>query len=252
MPFVFAKSISTTGEILAVRKSLEKELKYHLSAKGYAKLLKALRPNIIQRDRLVNYYFDDSQLSLRKRRVGFRLRTTTGKEPMLTLKFPAKTKQKGPKGFKVRHEIEEPVSSRLAKAILSAENPIHQIQGKITQYLKALFPSRVIQDISLLGSLKTTRTKASLEKQFLLEIDRSEMFGKKFYELEVETETPVKADLAVRKLLLITGLPYQPIEDSKLSRFLGEWQKRQAPIRRKTKKRAARPQRSVTQRRRMR
>ena len=52
-----------------------------------------------------------------------------------------------------------------------------------------------------------TRTKVRLDRGTLLEIDRYRIFGKDFYELEIETDKPEKTDNRVRSLLAGLRIP---------------------------------------------
>lgn len=208
------------------KKSLEKELKYHLDRKSYQRLIRACSKRISKRDRLVTYYFDDKKLGLRKKKFGFRLRTNGGKGPVLTLKYPAKGPARGPVGFKVRHEFEQAIPAKIAKALLKGKMTLAEINARPVNILKKHFSNSYLEKIKVLGSMKTSRTMAKLANKFQMEIDRCETFGKKFYELELETSRPKSADEAVRGLLEKHGIPYLPVEQSKLSRFLDEWTRR--------------------------
>lgn len=206
--------------------ALEKELKYFLDRKGYTKLMRICRTQIRKRDRLTNYYFDDEKLGLRKRRYGFRLRTNGGKDAKLTLKYPKQGAGRGPAGFKVRHEFEEKISLPTAQKLLKGRISLSQIDASPVRILRRHFSEDYLDRVKLLGSLKTTRTIAKLAGKFEMEIDRCEMFGKKFYELELETTAPVAGDKAVRALLEKHDIPCVPVAESKLSRFLDEWSRR--------------------------
>lgn len=215
---------------------LEKELKYHLDQKSYAKLVKACGKSILNKDQLVTYYFDNETLGLRRKRFGFRVRTDGGKDAKVTLKFPAKTPPGGPKGFKVRHEYEASIPLATAKEMIKGKIAIADVEASPVQELKRHFSPAFISQLSLLGSMKTMRTVAKLASRFKMEIDRCDYFGKRFYELELETDRPGPASEAVKDLLAKHEIPYKPLMNSKLSRFLDEWEKRK---RGKKKKRVA-------------
>lgn len=206
--------------------NLEKELKYHLDKESYARLIRVCRASVVKRDRYVNYYFDDPKLGLRRRRFGFRLRTIHGKKPKLTLKFPAKTPARLPRGFKVRHEYEEEIPVAKARALLGGKVTVLDLTASPIRQLKRYFSDDYLASLVILGSMKTHRTLATLPGKFSIEIDRCEMFGKFFYELELETDRPKAADRAVRELLKANGIAYRPVAESKLARFMKEWQKK--------------------------
>jgi uncharacterized protein YjbK len=212
---------------LAKKNSLEKELKYGLDRESYQRLLRACRPQVLKRDRLTTYYFDDRKLGLRRKKFGFRLRTNGGKDAKLTLKFPKQGANKGPRGFKVRHEFEAKIPLPAAKKLLKGRLCLSEINAEPVRILQRHFSDDYLdRKVKLLGSMKTSRTLAKLAGKFTIEIDGCEYFGKKFYELELETSRPVEADKAVRRLLAAHEIPRRPVAKSKLGRFLDEWEKR--------------------------
>lgn len=204
---------------------LEKELKYFLTKQGYETLLRGLKKDIHRVVNHNNIYFDDAKLRLRKRRFGLRLRFLDGRRAVVTLKHPAKGK--GPKvpSLKVRHEYEEDISYELAQAILANKLHIAELRILPIKVLKNFFTDEVLEYVNPLGGVNTVRTFLRIGKGLELELDRFEMFHQKFYELEVETKTPKKADEIVHQLLKEHHIPYHPITKSKLGRFIQEWRK---------------------------
>jgi len=205
--------------------NLEKELKYYLDRKSYQRLLRACGKNILKQHQLVTYYFDDKKLSLRKRRFGFRLRTSGGKAATLTLKYPDKRAGKGPVGFKVRREFEERIPLATARCLLKGTIPIYDVEAMPVRILRRHFSKVYLDKIRLLGAMKTRRTLATLNSHFKIEIDRYDIFGKRFYELELETNKPHEAAGEVKQWLKEHDIPFVPMLQSKLSRFLDEYQK---------------------------
>jgi len=203
---------------------LEKELKYYLDRKSYERLLRVCGKDILKQDKLVTYYFDDKKLSLRKRRFGFRLRTKDGKAATLTLKYPDKRASKGPVGFKVRREFEERIPLAKARQVLEGVLPVYEIKAMPVRMLRRHFTLAYLERIKLLGAMKTRRTLA-MHGDFKVEIDRYDIFGKRFYELELETNRPHEAADSVRAWLKENDIPFVPLLQSKLSRFLDEYQK---------------------------
>lgn len=204
---------------------LEKELKYYLDRKSYERLLKICGKKILKRDQLITYFFDDKKLNLRKNRFGFRLRTNGGRAATLTLKYPDKRASKGPAGFKVRREFEVRIPLTKAKDVLKGKLPVYELKAAPIRVLKRHFRKDYLEKIRLLGAMKTRRTLARLDPNFRVEIDKYEFFGKRFYELELETDRPHEAADTVREWLKSHDIPYIPLVQSKLSRFLDAWQK---------------------------
>lgn len=205
---------------------LEKELKYELRKSDYAKLLRVVRSRRPNAHKLRNYYFDDQQLRLRKKRYALRIRIVDGKHCFFTLKYPAKQPKNAPRSFKVRVEHEVPISKALANRILAKGLHITDVDVLPMRLLKKAFPKSLLSKIGPLGLVECTRTVVPLEKWLELEIDRCKIYNKKFYELEVETSQPLRVDKAVRIFLKANGIPYHPIARSKFARFVQEWKKR--------------------------
>jgi uncharacterized protein YjbK len=204
-------------------------LKYFLTRRDYDRLLKACRPHIDKKIHHTNYYFDNDRLKLRKRRFGLRIRLLDKRKAVLTLKFPAKGRagRSSVKSLKIRHEFEEPIRMQAAKAIIKGKRQVTELKILPIKVLKKAFPRNHLDFIYPLGAVETVRTIAKLPKSIEIELDRFQMFGKRFYELEVETEKPKSADKAVRNLLRENKIPYHPITKSKLGRFLELWKRSQ-------------------------
>lgn len=175
--------------------------------------------------RQTNFYFDDQTLQLRKKRIGFRIRLFDQKRAVITLKHPAKGIAPKVPSLKVRHEYEEEIPLKMAKAVLSGKKNILDIDAGPVKILKTFFPKGTLKRLKPLGSVDTLRTFVRHKRTLELELDRFKMFKQKFYELEVETTSPRAADKAVRALLQKCGIPYLPTTKSKLGRFIDEWKK---------------------------
>lgn len=209
----------------AKKAPLEKELKYLLTKKDYDTLVRACRKKVVGLVTQTNFYFDDSSLSLRSKRVGLRVRIENNKHCTLTVKEPSNLRSKKVPKLKIRKEWESRLSLQAAKKLISGKVPIHSLKSKPIQILKTHLSWEQLIHISPLGSLKTTRTFVLADKSTLLEIDKFKMFKKKFYELEVETNHPSHTDKVVRTLFKKHGISYRPITKSKLGRFLDLWKK---------------------------
>ena len=204
---------------------LEKELKYFLDKEGYSALIRATRSKVVGTVRQTNIYFDDSTLRLRKQKIGLRIRIQDGNKATLTLKEPSGIRSKKVPKLKVRHEWESPIPLKTARNLIKRKTAIHALSHTPIKMLKKRFSKEELKRIGPLGSVKTIRTFALAQKGVLLEIDKFKMFNKKFYELEVETQSPEIADKVIKGLLKDLHIPYRPITKSKLGRFLDLWKK---------------------------
>jgi uncharacterized protein YjbK len=201
-----------------------------LSKRNYSRLVKLLKPQILKNLQLVNYYFDDPELSLRKGKFGLRIRLVDGKQFFFTLKYPAKTtgQEKLPRALKIRHEHEVRIPTRTAKLLLKGDLQVMDLDVQPIRILRRHFPKGSLEKVRYLGMIHTKRTVVPLKSKLELEIDSFGLFGKRFYELEVETSQPKKADKMIRVLFKEYKIPYLPLSRSKLGRFIQEWKKRQS------------------------
>jgi uncharacterized protein YjbK len=115
---------------------LEKELKYLLKKQDYEKLIRALRKRTLATIKQTNFYFDNSDLSLRKKKIGLRIRLENNGKCTLTLKEPAKVKTPSVPSLKVRHEWESPLKLSLSKEITNGQLSISSLKIKPISILK--------------------------------------------------------------------------------------------------------------------
>jgi uncharacterized protein YjbK len=202
---------------------VEKELKYALTAKGYARLVAAMAGpgsrTVVQQ----NVYFDDAGFRLRRRRFGLRIRIVDGRRAQIALKFPA---------MNARAAARLPVGAR---AIIHGRRGIESLGAAPIRKLRELLgahpprakerllkggnrPARTLE-LAPIGQLRTQRTTVPWISGLELEIDRCEARGRVFYELEVETARAAATDRAIRKLFARLELPYRPLKRSKLARL---------------------------------
>jgi uncharacterized protein YjbK len=217
---------------------VEKELKYALTAKGYARLVAAMAGpgsrTVVQQ----NVYFDDAGFRLRRRRFGLRIRIVDGRRAQIALKFPAMNARAAarlPVGYKVRNEVEQPLPLATARAIIHGRRGIESLGAAPIRKLRELLgahpprakerllkggnrPARTLE-LAPIGQLRTQRTTVPWISGLELEIDRCEARGRVFYELEVETARAAATDRAIRKLFARLELPYRPLKRSKLARL---------------------------------
>jgi uncharacterized protein YjbK len=200
-----------------------------LSKADYVKLIRVLKPRRPKSQRLINYYFDDEELRLRKKKYALRIRIVDGNKVLFTLKYPAKQPKAAPSALKVRVEHEVEISLALAKRLLKHSKSINDMNLEPVRILKRNFSKETLDNVAPLGLIETRRTVVPVGrngKRVELEIDRCKMFNKKFYELEVETNTPKRADRLVREFLESHDIPYLPLTRSKFGRFIEEWKRR--------------------------
>lgn len=208
--------------------NIEKELKYALTKREYQKLLKACRRRVQRQDHHLNCYFDDSKLRLRKQRYGLRVRIVNGKHAYITLKHPARPGKKTVRSLKVRKEYEEPIPYKTAKSVIKGKKRVADLRSIPIRILKHHISREAVQRVRPLGTIRTVRTLVRTNGGSIeLEIDKFKLFGHTFYELEVETFRPKRADLVVRALFRQNRITYHPITKSKLGRFLEEWKRNQ-------------------------
>lgn len=206
----------------------ETELKYSLSPKEFKSLKRFLASYPHYSKRQINTYFDSPSLGLKKKRIGLRIRTSNQESPTLTVKFPKSGKKQKIAALKVRYEYEEYISLKDAKAVLTGTKNILSIEALPIRILKRKASKSCLKELGKLGSLKTERTTYKYSKSFILELDRFTFFKKTFYELECETTHPKTADQEIKQLFKNLKIKYRPQKESKLARFLKEWQKKRA------------------------
>jgi uncharacterized protein YjbK len=188
--------------------------------------VRALRSKRKAKLKLVNYYFDDSELRLRKKRYALRIRIIDNKKVLFTLKYPAKMPRTSPTALKIRieHEVEIPLKD--AKQLLGQSMKILEIDAEPIRILKRKFAREILSRVKPLGLVQTQRTVVPMQNKLELEIDSCKMFNKKFYELEIETNAPKRADRQIRELLALYDIPCLPLTRSKFGRFIEEWKRR--------------------------
>lgn len=211
---------------MKLARGTESELKYGLSCDEYQVLVRAYRGLELRIEQHTNYYFDDVHLNLRKRRIGLRIRLT-GTRAVVTLKYPKMGESEVLRALKVRQEYESVISKKTASEIIKGKKDILSLRVLPIKRLSRVYPLRQLCRLQALGSIETRRILLPLNKNFVMELDRSRMFGQYFYELEVETPRPEKADKAIHNLFWKFDVHYQPRRRSKLARFIDEWRRRQ-------------------------
>lgn len=205
-------------------KQVESELKYSLSKPEYLKLKKHLSQYRSSVLRQTNFYFDTKSLSLKKKQIGLRIRNESSKKSStLTVKFPKSQPSTKFSALKIRTEIEASIPKLAARQTVTNLRLITSLENEPLLALRQKVASSTLQKVSCLGALKTKRIVFRIHSKLFLELDCSSYFGKVFYELEIETKSPVKIDRWIRTLFEELKISYQPGYTSKLQRFLVTW-----------------------------
>ncbi len=208
--------------------AIERELKYHLEKWAYVRLLKTCRKQVIERARLVTYFFDSPDLILRESKYGFRIRIKDNKEATITLKYPVKSNAPQVTGYKTRREIEQRIPIQKAMKVIKGQMKISELIARPVAILCRRITKAAVNTLEPLGSMTTHRTLAKVAiSNDTLELDRCLLFGKQFYELEVETKSPVKTHDSIKDWLEAQEIPVVPSMQSKLSRFIKAWKTNQ-------------------------
>jgi len=201
---------------------LEKELKYGLTRTNYQKLLRS-QTGRKRVEYQTNVFFDTPTLELRRRKIALRLRMLKHGSSLLTLKCPPPHRSRSSsrnRAIHIRQEWETPFAQEKAMAVIRTPSRLKTMLPKpFFEFSKRLFPENLWTRIRPLGKMTTRRTLVYLPS-FLLEVDRCEMFGRIFYELEVETKYPEKVDKQIRSLLRANDIRFFPEPRSKFSRFV--------------------------------
>jgi uncharacterized protein YjbK len=205
---------------------LEKELKYELSKSDYQKLIRVFKSKRPRKLNLTNYYFDDSDLRLRKKKFALRIRIIDKKTCLFTLKYPAKQPVHAPRALKVRVEHEVAIPLKTGKQLLRNGKRVIDVDAEPIRILRRSFSKSALSKVRPLGLIETQRTMVKVSAWLELEIDRCKMFDQKFYEVEIETSQARRVDREVRAIFAAHGIPYHPLTRSKFSRFLEEWKSR--------------------------
>lgn len=205
---------------------IERELKYELTPREYRRIQERLRPIGWRSLPFTNYYFDTPNLALRMRRYGLRVRFTASKTTaVVTLKFPAPVEAGAPKSLKARHEFEKEIPAAKARKIALGELSVLSVGGRIERILRESFPIESLEALHCLGSMKMLRMHAEVQNQSI-ELDRFEVFGESYYEMEMETEDPARAEVIALTILQLCEVEPKPLDASKLQRFILSWRRK--------------------------
>jgi uncharacterized protein YjbK len=205
-----------------VKPPLEKELKYRLTREEHARLLRSLRRRGIARAHSLTTYLDTPDQRLRRLGIGLRVREADSRKAFLTLKRRAQAIRGAPRAYRVREEYECSLPPALARDLARGKTALSGVKLEPVRVLRRLVPDAVVARIAPMGTMKMSRVKAALAPGFVAELDRFSVFGRKFYELEMETEDAATADRLIREQLKRLRIPYRPASLSKLGRFLAE------------------------------
>jgi len=198
---------------------LERELKYQLTKQDYLKLRQILKNRPHHSEKQKNFYFDNKERSLQRRKIGLRIRFCPNKKPVLTVKFSAK-RGKGPSHYKIRHEHESLLTLSQAQKLVQNRMELTQLSIRPVRLLRTEIGAQPLSRLKRFGKIVTLRTRYRLAQNLCLELDRFTIQRRTLYELEVETPLPQKTDKKIRQLLKDHTIRCRPLEQSKLSRLL--------------------------------
>ena len=192
--------------MLLMNKNIEIEKRVMLSKEQYDALLK-YASNYQDRKtlKLINHYFDDEDLSLRKAHHMLRIRNINNSEYELTLKV---------KGGNGDLEINEPIScdevSRLIKHFDNNNKEIKDRIRKVTQ-----------KEIKYITSLETNRIEIEFTN-YLFVLDENKYSGVIDYDLEIEANDLGTANEVIEKYCTQFGMQYDPKYCSKSRRAINK------------------------------
>ena len=192
--------------MLLMSKNIEIEKRVMLTASQYEALL-SYASNYKDRKEmvLVNHYFDDVDLSLRKAHHMLRIRNISGNSYELTLKI---------KGDNGDTEINEPLGASEVEDLLA----------------KFICPSKLIneyisnvskKEIRYITSLKTERIEIMFD-DYLFVLDKNYYSDVIDYDLEIEARDMAIASKAIEKYCSDFGMQYDPKYKSKSRRAINK------------------------------
>lgn len=209
-----------------MKAAIEQELKYSLTPEEHEKLLHSLRKLKRIRKVQTNVYFDTTDLDLRKKRIALRVRFyRDAPAAILTFKRATSGRSSSMKGFKQREEQEITISLAKARKMVKGFS-LGLLAPQIKNLLKKEFSSETLSEVKPLGRVQNKRVLIHILPRLILEVDHYTVFGRHFYELEIETSRPKAVDQWVRKTFKKNKIKYKPEETSKLKRFLEIWEKK--------------------------
>ena len=187
-------------------KNIEIEKRVMLTEEQYLSLLKYASNYSSRKEMtLVNYYFDDENLSLRNAHHMFRIRVTNNKDYELTLKV---------KGDNGDLEINEPLSNgeieKLLKKLEIKNKEINEIVSNDTS-----------KEIKYITSLKTERIEIEFGR-YLFVLDKNYYSDIIDYDLEIESDNMVDAEEAIKKYCKNFDLQYSSSYKSKSRRAINK------------------------------
>lgn len=155
-----------------------------------------------------NYYFDTSDLQLRKNKLSLRIRTFS-KDAELTLKIPQPV---GNIEYNIDLTTQEAHTILATNTLTNHPSLINGIIEQLTQY------DIELANIHTLGSLTTTRRECQTPIG-LMALDKNEYTNKMDYELELEVEEAVKGQQDFNQFLKENNIERRYAR-SKVVRFL--------------------------------
>lgn len=187
-------------------KNIEMERRVMLNKAQYEALLNySLKYSNRKSFTLVNHYFDDEDLSLRKNHYMLRIRNTDDSNFEVTLKV---------KGEKGDLEINNPISNEevniLIKRFSYQNEEITPLLYKVTN-----------KEIKYITSLKTERIEIEFD-DFLFVLDKNYYSDIVDYNLEIESSNIEKANEVIKKYCDQYGMQYSKDYQSKSRRAINK------------------------------
>lgn len=209
------------------KNTAEYEFKYKLDKDNYEKLIEVCSGDnsLLNSYSMMNYYFDTKRLFFNAHRVRIRLRVIDDTKAVVTVKHPIKkTTQQENSMIKVRGEIEAEISMKNARRIMNEELDLIDFDIEPINYLQDNFEQDKLEKVRCLGEIKTKRSLADISEHARMEIDKSKIFTKSFYEAEVEVkeEQLDRIDKLTKEFFRKHDIEFEPSKKSKASRLMRE------------------------------
>ncbi len=194
--------------------NLEAELKFGLSRTEFGKLLNVSKRR--SKKKQLNTYFDTSDLGLKRRGAGLRVRIEDGKRAFLTLKCAVKnTEARAKRGRHERREWECRLPVGQARRLVTRRLELGTLSTPVHRHLDDLLKGAAAR-VRIVGTVRTERTLIRIGR-FTGELDAWRVGSQKFYELEVETAALGAAEKAVRTRFSELGIQVRPRAGTKLA-----------------------------------
>ena len=193
----------------------EKEIKLTLLTEDDYKKLSTLLGEPISVENQVNYYLDSLDNKFSTSKSTFRLRLVNDERAFVTFKSRTLIE----KGIATSDELEEEESLQLIKSCVHDKANFNALRIKNKVFASVLKTYDIsVQDVKVLGSITTLRTKYHLER-YQIELDKTDYGFAINYELELEAPD---SELVLSKLeyfLSENDIHYRPSGGKQIYKF---------------------------------